>query len=149
MQRHRKSEGLDQINAQRLEDRLATVPVQFAAGTAPDVRALGSLKLTDLLVLGLRVVPPMLDLDPRRVEGRAALYSFGFLLRRAAAVWLDVNEWELRVGLRVVRSIQGSIVGQIFLSDALENGAGLLFSVCKSGRDGTVASFGCRPCGFL
>jgi hypothetical protein len=100
------------------------VPVQFAAGTAPDVRALGSLKLTDLLVLGLRVVPATLDLDPRRVEGRAALYSFGFLLRRAAAVLLDINEWELRVGLRVVRNTQGNVVGQVFLSDALENGAG-------------------------
>jgi hypothetical protein len=116
--------AVDQINAQRLEDHLATVPVQFATGTTPDVRALGSLKLTDLLVLGLRVVPATLDLDPRRVEGRAALYSFGFLLRRAAAASLDVNEWELRVGLRVVRSAQGTIVGQIFLSDALENGAG-------------------------
>jgi DEAD/DEAH box helicase domain-containing protein len=58
------------------------------------------------------------------VEGRAALYSLGFLLRRAAAVLLDINERELRVGLRVVRNAQGNVVGQVFLSDALENGAG-------------------------
>jgi hypothetical protein len=58
------------------------------------------------------------------VEGRAALYSFGFLLRRAAAVLLDINERELRVGLRVVRDAQSNVVGQVFLSDALENGAG-------------------------
>jgi DEAD/DEAH box helicase domain-containing protein len=64
------------------------------------------------------------NLDPRRVEGRAALYSLGFLLRRAAAVLLDINEWEMRVGLRVVRNAQGNVVGQAFLSDALENGAG-------------------------
>lgn len=54
------------------------------------------------------------------MEGRAALYSLGFLLRRATAVLLDINEWELRVG----RSAQGNVVGQVFLSDALENGAG-------------------------
>jgi hypothetical protein len=77
-----------------------------------------------LLVLGLRALPSALDLDPRRVEGRAALWSFGFLLRLAAAKLLDINESELRVGLRVVRNVQGTVVGQIFLSDALENGAG-------------------------
>lgn len=37
---------------------------------------------------------------------------------------MDINEWELRVGLRVVRDVQGAVVGQVFLSDALENGAG-------------------------
>lgn len=117
-------DAVNQINAQRFEARLATVPVQYAVGIEPDVRALGSLKQTDLLVLGLHNVPTTLNLDPRRVEGRAALYSFGFLLRRAAASWLDVNEWELRVGLRVVRGPPGNVLGQVFLSDALENGAG-------------------------
>jgi hypothetical protein len=116
-------EAVDQINAQRLENRLQPVALRYAA-VNPDVRALGSIKRTDLLVLGLRTVPPTLDLDPRRVEGRAALYSLGFLLRRAAAVLLDINEWELRVGLRVVRNAQANVVGQVFLSDSLENGAG-------------------------
>lgn len=116
-------DAVDQINAQRLEHRLQTVSVRYAAAN-PDVRGLGSIKRTDLLVLGLRATPPTLDLDPRRVEGRAGLYSLGFLLRRAAAVLLDINEWELRVGLRVVRNAQGNVVGQVFLSDALENGAG-------------------------
>jgi hypothetical protein len=116
-------DAVDQINAQRLEHRLQAVAVRYAAAN-PDVRALGSIKRTDLLVLGLRATPTVLDLDPRRVEGRAALYSLGFLLRRAAAVLLDINEWELRVGLRVVRNAQGIVIGQVFLSDALENGAG-------------------------
>jgi hypothetical protein len=127
-------DAVDQINAQRSEARLAKVPVQFATGTAPYVRALASLKQTDLLILGLRDVPTTLDLDPRRVEGRAALYSYGFLLRRAAASWLDVNEWELRVGLRVVRNSQGSVVGQVFLSDALENGAGYCSHFASASR---------------
>ena|SRR5215813_8479110 len=55
---------------------------------------------------------------------RAALYSFGFLARRAAADRLDVHERELRVGLRVLRDAAGDVVGQIFISDSLENGAG-------------------------
>ena len=116
-------EAVNQINSQRLEDRLPAVAVRYATTTS-DVRALGSLKRTDLLVLGLRAVPSELNLDPRRVEARAALYSFGFLLRRAAAVLLDINEWELRVGLRVIRNAAGNVFGQVFLSDALENGAG-------------------------
>lgn len=63
-------------------------------------------------------------LSPLRVDGRAALYSFGFLLSRAAAATLDFSPREIRVGLRVVRDAQGQIVGQVFLSDSLENGAG-------------------------
>ena len=97
---------------------------QFDATTAPRPVGLGSIKRTDLLVLGLHNVRPSLDLSPLRVESRAALYSFGFLLRRAVSVLLDINERELRVGLRVVSDAQGRVVGQIFLSDSLENGAG-------------------------
>lgn len=97
---------------------------QYDATSAPRLVALGSIKRTDLLVLGFHSVRPELDLSPLRVEGRAALYSFGFLLRRAVSVLLDINEGELRVGLRVVRDAQGQVVGQVFLSDSLENGAG-------------------------
>ncbi len=116
--------AVDQVNRQRTELRLPTVTVRYANAVLPDDRALGSIRKTDLLVLGLRSLPMSLDLSTLRVEGRAALYSFGFLLRRAAADWLDINELELRVGLRVVQDPQGRIVGQVFLSDSLENGAG-------------------------
>lgn len=97
---------------------------QYATTTAPRLVGLGSIKRTDILVLGLHNVRSELDLSPLRVEGRAALYSFGFLLRRAVSVLLDISERELRVGMRVVRDAQGQVVGQIFLSDSLENGAG-------------------------
>jgi hypothetical protein len=121
-------EAVDQVSTQRLEAGLPTLAIRYAAGSPPDERALGSIKRTDLLVLGLRNIPTSLDLSPVRIgggaEGRAALYSFGFLLRRAAAVLLDINEQEMRVGLRIVRTHQDNIVGQVFLSDALENGAG-------------------------
>ena len=99
---------------------------KFDATTTPRLVGLGSIKRTDLLVLGFHNMRPELDLSPLppRVEGRAALYSFGFLLRRAVSVLLDINEREIRVGLRVVRDSQGRVVGQVFLSDSLENGAG-------------------------
>jgi len=71
--------------------------------------------------------PAGLRRSPAGDEGlgvRAALYSFGFLARRAAADRLDVHEREIRVGLRVLRDAVGDVVGQIFMSDSLENGAG-------------------------
>lgn len=117
-------DAVDQVNQQRTELRLQANAVRYAQAVPPEDRALGSIKQTDLLILGIRSLPTSLDLSPLRVEGRAALYSFGFLLRRAAAVLLDINELELRVGLRVVQDPQGRIVGEVFLSDSLENGAG-------------------------
>ena len=62
--------------------------------------------------------------DPLKVEGRAALYSLGFMLRRAAAVRLDVSDSELKIGLRTTVNAVGAVIGQIFISDTLENGAG-------------------------
>lgn len=97
----------------------------FPPATVPnlsDPRVLASKKRTDLLVLGIENWPAGVFASPLDVNGRAALYSFGFLLRRAAAVRLDIDERELKVGLRVVNA-QG-VTGQVFLSDSLENGAG-------------------------
>jgi hypothetical protein len=108
-------------------DALAKVDVNnppVAPGGAPDRRALASVKPTDVLVIGILNWPVGVNAVPLRVEGRAALYSLGFLLRRAAAVRLDIHERELRVGLRVMQDPNGHVIGQIFISDSLENGAG-------------------------
>lgn len=94
------------------------------AADPPDQRALASIKPTDVMVVGIRTWPAGVTATPLRVAGRASLYSLGFLLRRAAAVRLDIHERELRVGLRVMRDAAGQVVGQIFISDSLENGAG-------------------------
>jgi hypothetical protein len=118
----------------QVQQQGSSVLPRYASGVPPDDRALASIKSTDLFVLGLRSVPANLTLSPLRVEGRAALYSFGFLLRRAAAVRLDINELELRVGLRVVRDALGHIVGQVFLSDSLENGAGYCSQFARPGE---------------
>ena len=105
-------------------DKLGINPSVIAHGGAVDQRALASVKPTDVLVLGIRAWPTGVSAMPLRVEGRAALYSLGFLMRRAAAVQLDVHERELKVGLRVTQDANNQVVGQIFISDSLENGAG-------------------------
>lgn len=95
-----------------------------AAVGATDRRALAAISQTDVLVAGMQIWPGGLFADPLRVEGRAAWYSFGFLLRRAAAVRLDVSDSELKVGFRTTVDAAQTIIGQVFLSDTLENGAG-------------------------
>ncbi len=100
-------------------------PIDVAAGS--DDRALASVKVTDVMVLGVANWPVGLQTSPagdRGLEVRAALFSFGFLLRRAAADYLDIHEREIKVGVRVLRDASGDITGQVFISDSLENGAG-------------------------
>jgi len=46
------------------------------------------------------------------------------MMRRAAAVRLDIDERELSVGLRVIQDPTAQVRGEIFISDSLENGAG-------------------------
>jgi hypothetical protein len=48
-------------------------------------------------------IMPGLDLNPTSVSKRAAWLSYGFLLRNAAAPFLDVDRSEFRVGLRTLR----------------------------------------------
>ena len=76
------------------------------------------------MVLGIHSWPAGIVYSPLDVNGRAALYSLGFMMRRAAAVRLDIDERELKVGLRVVQDLNGAVRGEIFISDSLENGAG-------------------------
>jgi DEAD/DEAH box helicase domain-containing protein len=107
-----------------LEQSGVTNPAALLAPMPPDSRALASVKYTDVLVLGIRHWPAGISARPLDVAGRGALYSLGFMLRRAAAERLDIHEQELKVGLRVVRDAAQQVSGQIFISDSLENGAG-------------------------
>ena len=85
--------------------------------------ALLSRRHTDVMLVDIRQWPHGLYADPRTVSGRAAWYSFAFLLRTAAAALLDVDVQELQAGIRTLDA-PGAPRGQAFLSDTLENGAG-------------------------
>lgn len=90
-------------------------------------RALGSLSITDVLTAGIEDVGVGLCLNPAVPEARAAWYSLGFLLRRAAAATLDVHEAELDLGIHPVMDFSSPFAppsARIFISDTLENGAG-------------------------
>lgn len=85
--------------------------------------ALGMVKKSDALLVGRRESVPGLDLRPFDPGRRGAWYSLGFLLRSEAARQLDVGTNELTVGYSV-RDVDGRTHVEVFLADALENGAG-------------------------
>lgn len=85
--------------------------------------ALLSRRKTDILLVSIEQWPSGIFADPKTVEGRAAWYSFAFWLRIAAATCLDVDSQELQAGFRSLER-NGAVVGQAFLCDKLENGAG-------------------------
>ena len=90
-------------------------------------RALGAILSTDLFTVGIQTVPVGLNLNPAVDEAKAAWFSFGFLLRRAAAVTLDVSENELDLGIQPVPDPTMPFAqpsARVFMSDSLENGAG-------------------------
>jgi len=106
--------------------RNITSPV-FDAGAQPLRRALASIFRTDVLVAGIDSVPVGLSLNPAVPEARAAWYSFGFMLRRAAAAHLDVATSELEVGIQPLQNLTipfAPPTAQVFICDTLENGAG-------------------------
>lgn len=55
---------------------------------------------------------------------RAAWTSLAFALRARAAVTLDIEPRELEAGVRLLQANGGALRPQLFLADAIENGAG-------------------------
>jgi Lhr-like helicase len=102
-------------------------PPPLDTSVQPLTRALASISKTDVLTVGIASVPVGISLNPKRPEGRASWYSFGFLLRRAAAVRLDIAESELDVGIQPIMDFTSPFAppsARVFISDSLENGAG-------------------------
>lgn len=89
--------------------------------------AIGAVLTTDVLSCHFRGMPGLGAhgvLDVReQPSARAALASFAEFLRLAVAVPLDISPDEFRVG-RQPLSVDGVRTEQVFLADALENGAG-------------------------
>lgn len=85
--------------------------------------ALAARRRTDVLSIGAASLPTGVVIDPRTPAGRGAWGSLGYLVRDAAAKWLDVGSDEMEVGVHPVA--HGSAVrGEVFIADSLENGAG-------------------------
>jgi hypothetical protein len=131
------------VDGQPRDGAYAVSPDQMGDGTqgggrvttfGPSWRvALLSSRRTDVLLAGIRAWPPGVFADPRTVEGRAAWYSFAFYLRLAAGAHLDVDPLELQAGFRSL-AIQGRPVGEAFLCDQLENGAGYCRELARPER---------------
>ena len=85
--------------------------------------AIGLIKSTDALLIGLARDHAGLTLTPFEPGSKGAWYSFGFFLRAAAARLLDISERELSVGYSV-RTDRYRTHVEAFLADSLENGAG-------------------------
>jgi len=82
-----------------------------------------SRRRTDVLLVDIDTWPNGLTALPETDEGKAAWFSFAFMLRSAATSLLDVDDNELEAGVRTVLKA-GIATGQAFLSDSLDNGAG-------------------------
>ena len=109
--------------APQREQNLIATPGMDQSGVSIKT-ALTAIARTDVMTLGLADAPPWLNLNPALPAGRAAWYSFGFLLRRAAAAKLDVPEAEIAVGIQAYADPMKGPLARLFLSDTLENGAG-------------------------
>ena len=116
----------------------------FDTVVPPLRRALAAISNTDVMAAGINVAPVGLSLNPSRPEAKAAWYSFGFLVRRAAAVSLDVNESELDLGIQPVSDPSTPFApptARIFISDSLENGAGYSTFLGEPARFEELLSF--------
>src|SRR5690606_67436 len=91
--------------------------------SSPRTIALLSQRKTNLLLMDITKWPEGVKAAPNTAEGKAALYSFAFLLRAAACRLLDIDTTELDAGIHPT-CVDGDLRSQIFLCDKLENGAG-------------------------
>lgn len=106
-------------------------------GNRPRVQvALGAQKNSEALLIEPELIgaPPGFIFDIRDVSVRATMLSFGYLLRRAACTYFDISQAELRVGIRsVTRQVGEDPKVQVYLADALANGAGYCRHLAEPG----------------
>ena len=107
------------------DDENAITPSNEAVSVYGETHTIALLaqRMTDVMLLDVNEWPVGIAADPQTIEGRAAWYSMAFWLRLAAGQLLDIDTNELQAGFRSL-SRDGQPVGQAFLADQLENGAG-------------------------
>jgi DEAD/DEAH box helicase domain-containing protein len=112
-------------------------PYPNLTGAPEDEGAIGMVFNTDIMTLYIKDAPNIgyngtLDVGGQS-SASSAITSFGEFLRAAAAFYLDVDQSELRAGTQKWHT--GSCVTrQIFIADALENGAGYSRFICNPAR---------------
>lgn len=101
-------------------------------GSPPEIEqiVLASKKVTNMLTIKPRAIHDGLNVNPRRIPVRAALYSAASLLRAFVAKKEDIDTKEIEIcNLReiILNQINGEEhVGEIPLSDQLANGSGFV-----------------------
>lgn len=95
--------------------------------------ALGMVKRTDALLIGVRSPAAGLDLRPYDPGRRGGWYSLGFLLRSEASRLLGIGVGELTVGYSV-RYVDNRTHVEAFLADSLDNGAGYCTRLGEPGQ---------------
>ncbi len=117
-------------DSQWIDERFqAADQVAFTSSGPPERIALAAPKTTDVLRIQPASSERGLSLDPSRSSGavKAAYYSAAFILRSTAAQLLDIDPDEIDVSdVRQVPLHDGSVGGEIVLSDHLPNGAGFV-----------------------
>src|SRR5579884_2505669 len=85
---------------------------------------LGHQFVSEVILLGVDL-PATMDAPLQQPSGRAAWYSFGVLVANAAAIILQIDPGELKVGVRAVRrGLDHRLHGEVFLYDDVPGGAG-------------------------
>lgn len=112
-------------------------PHEELKGDPETTGAIGAVFNTDVMTLLLDRLPGVgcngiLDVE-NQPAAAAALISFGEFVKLAAAVELDVDPSELRVGSQKWRT-PSCVTRQIYVADSLENGAGYTRHVCDADR---------------
>lgn len=123
---------------------IADMAPGMTGGAAQDF-ALGAMWTTDALVARptrsrqeevSHLVYPARDttVELWATARRAAWTSFAFALRARAAITLDVEPRELEAGVRLRFEQKGCLVPELFLADAIENGAGFVTFLADAKR---------------
>jgi DEAD/DEAH box helicase domain-containing protein len=103
--------------------------------------ALLARRRTDVLLARVERWPDGVFADPQTVEGRAAWFSFAFWLRLSAGAYLDVDPQELQAGYRSLSEATSGVarpIGEAFLCDQLENGAGYCRELARDEQFGQL-----------
>jgi hypothetical protein len=92
---------------------------------------------SEVILLGVDL-PPELDAPFISPSGRAIWYSMGTVVANAAAVVLQLDPGELRVGVRAVRRPDGRLHGEVFIYDDVPGGAGYARAI-QANLEGVMA----------